>query len=347
MKMNSLLKCIAVLSVFIFSLTNSSMSAQTKGGLVAFYNLENLFDTIDDPNTNDRDFLPNGKYTWGTEKYNNKLKNMSEIISKLGDDEEHGIIWGGPTFLGVSEIENRRVLEDLVNTPTLKPSNYDIVHFDSPDKRGIDVAFLYRKDYFRVISAKAYELVDSADLGRKTRDQLLVSGIFDEDTLHFIVNHWPSRFAGDEKRVQAAKLCRSIVDELLEKNPEAKIFVMGDFNDTPINKSINYLVHKSVKRKNKDKSVIKLHNDGLSWHKKGFGTLCHKDVWQTFDMIIVSPSVMNDKQGFRYKHSGIHDKPFMHQKNGRFAGYPLRTHAGGNYLNGYSDHFPVYMYIVK
>lgn len=334
---------LSLISIIILNQYN----AQTKGGLVAFYNLENLFDTIDDPNTNDRDFLPTGSFNWNTTKYKNKLANLSKVISTIGDDEENNIIWNGPNFLGVCEIENKGVLEDLVNTPTLKPSNYGIVQFDSPDKRGIDVAFLYKQDYFRIISAKTFELIDETDLNRKTRDQLLVTGLFDGDTLNFIVNHWPSRGAGDEKRVQAAKVCRGIVDSLLNENINAKIFVMGDFNDTPVNKSINFLTHKSEKRKTKDKTVIKLHNDALKFHKQGRGTICYKDIWQAFDMILVSPAVMEDQEGFRHRLMGIHDKPYLHQRDGRYQGYPLRTHAGGNYLNGYSDHLPVFMYIVK
>lgn len=331
---------LAFLPVVVFSQTQ-------KAACVAFYNVENLFDTIDGPN-DDAEFLPNGSFAWGSIKYKNKLENLSKVISQIGDSPDGKIVFNGPTFLGVSEIENRTVLEDLVNMPLLKDQKYEIVHFDSPDKRGVDVGFLYKGDRFTLLSAKPHLLLDPEQPDRRTRDQLLVSGIFDGDTLHFIVNHWPSRFAVSEKRVQAAKLCRSIVDSILNVNVNAKIFVMGDFNDSPVDPSLNWLVHKSEKKKQKDESVIKLHNEGLVWHKKGIGTLAHGDLWQVFDMIIVSPGVMNDTVGFKYFASYIFDRSWLHQQeDGKYKGYPLRTHAGGNYLNGYSDHLPVYMYITK
>ena len=334
--------------LFLLSIVMLSYAkAQRSGACVAFYNLENIFDTIDDPKTNDKDFLPSGSYKWGTMKYNNKLKNMAEVISIIGDSPENNIKWNGPTFLGVCEVENRTVLEDLVNTPKLKPMNYGIVHFDSPDERGVDVGFLYKKDFFRVLSAKAHPYIDSENPSNTTRDQLLVSGIYDEDTLHFIVNHWPSRYAGPEKRVEAAKVCRGIVDSLLNVNKDAKVFVMGDFNDTPVDPSLNWLTHKSEKKKNKDKNVVKLHNEFLKTHKQGYGTLAHNDIWQIFDMILVTPAVMNDREGYYFRFADRFDREFLHQKEGRFKGYPLRTHGGGTYLNGYSDHLPVYMYIVK
>ncbi|MFP5471257.1 MAG: endonuclease/exonuclease/phosphatase family protein [Bacteroidia bacterium] len=334
--------------VILFSIATLIAVGQKtqKVGVVAFYNLENLFDTIDGTN-NDAEFLPNGSFAWGTMKYNNKLENMSKVISQIGDTPDGSVKMNGPTFLGVSEIENRTVLEDLINTPLLKDQNYEIVHFDSPDKRGVDVGFLYKSDYFKLLSAKSHFLLDPEDTTRRTRDQLLVSGIFDGDTLHFIVNHWPSRAAVSQKRVQAAQLCRSIVDSILNVNVNAKIFVMGDFNDSPIDPSLNWLMHKSEKRKPLTPDVIKLHNEGLKWHKKGVGTLAHNDIWQVFDMIIVTPGVMNDTVGFRFHSASIFDRPWLHQTDGRFKGYPLRTHAGGNYLNGYSDHLAVYMYIVK
>lgn len=335
--------------IFGFFLINIHTYAQKtqKVGCIAFYNLENLFDTINDPNINDEDFLPNGSFNWGTMKYQNKLTNLSKVISSIGDTPDSSMILHGPTFIGVAEIENRTVLEDLVSTPLLKASNYEIIQFNSPDKRGIDVAFMYKKQYFRLLSAKTFRYIQPDDTTRRTRDQLLVSGIFDNDTLHFIVNHWPSRAAVSEVRVGAAKVCRGIVDSLLAINPKAKIFVMGDFNDSPVDKSINYLTHKSEKRKPANNDAIVLHNEARNWHKKGVGTIAYQDVWSVFDMIIISPGVMNDPDGFHYHSSQIFDRPYLHQKDGRFKGYPLRTHAGGVYLNGYSDHLPVYMYIVK
>lgn len=314
---------------------------------IAFYNLENLFDTIDDPMTNDKDFLPDGSYGWTKEKYEEKLSNMSDVISQLGD-QENGAKWNGPTFLGVCEIENKSVLEDLLATPRLKDKNYGIVHYDSPDKRGIDVAFFYKKDYFKLLNSKTFKLINPEEPDKTTRDQLLVSGVYDEDTLHFIVNHWPSRGAPSQARENAAALCRSIVDSILGTNIDAKIFIMGDFNDSPVDKSLNYLVHKSTKKKPEDKEVTVLFNPFTELHKKGYGTIAHRDIWSVFDMIIISPGVVNGaNNGYKYKYADRWDRPWLHQQSGRYKGYPLRTHAGGQYLGGYSDHLPVYMYITK
>ena len=339
------MKKIIILFAAIISL--STTKAQVKAACVAFYNLENLFDIEDDTLINDEEYLPNGRKQWTEEKYQNKLTNMSKVISQLGD-QENGAKWNGPTFLGVCEVENRRVLEDLISTPALKDKNYGIVHYDSPDKRGIDVGFLYKKDYFKVIGSKKHKLVNPEDPERRTRDQLLVTGIYDEDTLHFIVNHWPSRGAPSQARENAAARCRGIVDSLLNKNKDAKIFIMGDFNDTPTDKSLYYLEHKSVKRKPQDESVIKLFNPLREQHKNGYGTHAYHDVWSVFDMIITTPGVVSGANGgYKYKYADRWHRPWMHQAEGRYKGYPLRTHAGGTYLGGYSDHLPVYMYIVK
>lgn len=333
--------------ITISILISVQTQAQVKAACIAFYNLENLFDTEDDPDTRDEEYLPDGNKQWTKERYAEKLEHMSEVISQLGD-EEGGPVWNGPTFLGVCEIENRKVLEDLAATPKLKDSNYGIVHYDSPDKRGVDVGFFYKKDYFKVLSSKAFPLVDPEEPDYPTRDQLLVSGVYDGDTLHFIVNHWPSRFGGDQKRVNAATLCRSIVDSILAMNANAKVFVMGDLNDTPVNQSLNYLTHKSTKRKAEDPKVVELFNPMMDMHKKGYGTITHDDKPFVFDMIIISPGVVNGaNNGYKYKYAGKWDRPFLHQTEGRYKGYPLRTHAGGAYLGGYSDHLPVYMYIVK
>jgi hypothetical protein len=333
--------------ILLFSISLIQANAQYRAANIAFYNLENLFDYEDDPKINDQDYLPTGRNEWTKERYQEKLMNMAEVIYQLGD-QEGGTKWNGPTFLGVCEIENRRVLEDLIATPRLKDKNYGIIQYDSPDKRGIDVAFFYKKDYFKVLGSKVFSLINPDEPDRTTRDQLLVSGIYDDDTLHFIVNHWPSRAAASPARENAANLCRSIVDSLLSINPKAKIFIMGDFNDTPVDKSINYLVHKSVKKKPETDDVIVLFNPFAELHKKGYGTIAHADTWSVFDMIIISPGVVEgSNNGYKYKFADRWDRPWLHQQTGKYKGYPLRTHAGGVYLGGYSDHLPVYMYIVK
>lgn len=330
------------------SILSFTTQAQTvKAACIAFYNLENLFDTEDDTLINDDEYLPDGAKQWTDEHYQEKLINMSKVISQLGD-QENGPAWNGPTFLGVCEIENKKVLEDLISTPKLSDKNFGIVHYDSPDKRGIDVGFLYKKDYFKVLSSKKHKLINPEEPDRASRDQLLVTGIYDEDTLHFIVNHWPSRGAPSQARENAALMCRGIVDSILNTNKDAKIFVMGDFNDTPMDKSLNYLGHKSTKKKPEDKNVPIMFNPLSEQHKQGYGTIAYRDVWSVFDMILISPGVVKGaNNGYKYKFADRWDRSWLHQTDGRYKGYPLRTHAGGTYLGGYSDHLPVYMYIVK
>ena len=223
------------LIVLALSLGINRVSAQEqqayKVGLVGFYNLENLFDTIDDPLKQDEEFLPQGVNQWNTEKYLNKLHNMAYAISTIGTD------WSpdGVAVLGVSEIENRAVLEDLVIQPEIKDRNYQIVHYDSPDRRGVDVGLLYNPKYFKLVSSKAYRTVVPDDPEFITRDQLLVSGLFDGEMMHFIVMHWPSRYGGEKRsmpgRVAAAELCRHIADSIMREDQNAKIIMMGDFND--------------------------------------------------------------------------------------------------------------------
>ena len=209
-----------------------------KVGLVGFYNLENLFDTINDPLKQDEEFLPQGANQWNTEKYTTKLHNMAYAISTIGTD----ITPDGIAVLGVSEIENRTVLEDLVVQPEIKNRNYQIVHYDSPDRRGVDVGLIYNPKYFKLVSSKSYRTVVPDQPDFITRDQLLVSGLFDGEMMHFIVMHWPSRYGGEKRslpgRVAAATLCRHIADSILNEDANAKIIMMGDYNDYPDNKSI-------------------------------------------------------------------------------------------------------------
>ena len=185
-------------SIKIFLLTSISLlifnqcslgQERSKAACIAFYNLENLFDTIDDPFTNDAEFLPDGTNHWTSERYQAKLANMADVINRIGGE----IIKGGPTILGVSEIENRKVLEDLINTPPLKGKGYDIVHFDSPDRRGVDVGLLYKKSAFEVTNSTSNRLTMPGKYDWYTRDQLVVSGKLDGEMIHVIVNHWPSR----------------------------------------------------------------------------------------------------------------------------------------------------------
>lgn len=333
----------------------AQVSAQEKKqyqlGMVGFYNLENLFDTIDDPNTNDEQFLPNGDYAWSGVKYRNKLHNLATVISTI-NQEVGGVRLQCPDILGVSEIENRLVLEDLVAQPELQPYNFGIVHYDGPDRRGVDVGLIYKKDKYRILGSRSVRLYDSLQPDFLTRDQLVVSGIYMGDTLHFIVNHWPSRLGGEKrsspKREMAARLTRRIVDSILAVSPQAKIIVTGDLNDDPINKSVV-----EVMRAPKEDDYTKLEpgqmfNASYGLFKRGVGTLCYRGQWNLFDQMLITQGLVGkDRSTLKFYGFRIFNDPMLLQKSGRYAGYPLRTHAGGVYLNGYSDHFPVYMILIK
>lgn len=318
---------------------------------IAFYNLENLFDTIVDPDTNkilQEDFTPFGKKNFNSKKYNLKLKNLAKVIDTLGKE----VTPLGPSIIGVCEIENRLVLEDLVSQKSIADKNYKIVHHDGPDKRGIDCALLYDPVHFKLLSSKSYSLKMSNDNNFKTRDQLLVTGELLGERIHFIVNHWPSRRGGESKsrpkRIQAAVLCKSILDSIQNKEKNAKVIIMGDFNDDPISPSIKDF----LKAKTNPESVAKdqLFNTMGGHFKNGIGTLAYRDKWNLFDQFIITSTLLdrqNKYDDFTFYKSVIFNKSFLKNQKGNFKGYPYRTFVGSSFLGGYSDHFPVYMLLVK
>ncbi len=313
---------------------------------IAFYNLENLFDTINNEGVNDVEFTPAGKSYWTSDKYQKKLSGLAEVISQIGT----GLTPDGPAIIGVSEIENRGVLEDLVNEPQLKPLNFQIIHYNSPDRRGVDVALLYQPKYFKITGTKSHRLIIEKKDGFFTRDQLLVSGILDNDTLHIIVNHWPSRRGGEKRsqplRIAAADLSRKIIDSLSTINPNAKIILMGDLNDNPNNQSIRKHLRANGDIDNMETG--ELYNPMEKLYKKGIGSNAWRDSWSLFDQIIVTPSLVGeDNNSWKLHKAKVFNKKFLIQTDGRYKGYPNRTYAGGVYLGGYSDHFPVYIYLIK
>ncbi|MCB0456339.1 MAG: endonuclease/exonuclease/phosphatase family protein [Flavobacteriaceae bacterium] len=331
-----------------------SLSAQEKKtykvNTVAFYNVENLFDFEDDPLTFDDDRTPTGKDHWTEEIYNAKLKNMAQVISEIGAD----VTGTSPVLVGVCEIENRRVLEDLLNQEPLVDKEYGIVHFDSPDRRGIDVALLYQKKIFTPTNYEAHELkiYEDNDPTQRiyTRDQLLVSGVLDGEKIHVIVNHWPSRSGGEArsrfKRVKAAKLNKQIIDSLFSEDPYAKIITMGDLNDDPNSPSV-----REVLKPKKDKEKVglrELYNPMEDMFKKGLGTLAYRDGWNLFDQMIISAELTKtDYSSYRFYKAGIYNKAYLANPRGQYKGYPYRSYADGGFTGGYSDHFPVYLYLIK
>jgi hypothetical protein len=361
-----------LIALFLVLSSIFQANAQSKKYLVhtvAFYNLENLFDTINGTN-NDEEWLPNGAQNWTGKKYKKKLQNLSRVISEIGTTENPG---NSPTLIGVCEIENRRVLEDLVKEPKMIDKEYGIVHFDSPDKRGIDVAFLYQKKHFKPTSFKNVPLLIyrkqlNTDAKRKnatddasddksevdmsservyTRDQLLVTGFLDGEEVNVIVNHWPSRSGGEKKsspfREEAGRLNRKIMDSIFKINPNAKIITMGDLNDGSYNKSVKEGI--GAKLKKAEVKEFGIYNPFEQMAKDGHASLFYRDSGDIFDQIMVSEALIKpDYSSFKYWKAGIYNKPYMITTIGQYKGYPLR-HSMTEI--GYSDHFPVFVYLIK
>lgn len=330
------------LSIFYIGIL---FSQNTQKAVIAFYNVENLFDTINDPNKNDEEFLPEGSYQWTGERYSRKLHNLAQVISLIGKEE------GCPVVLGVSEIENATVLQDLTQQPELLPYKFKVAHHDSPDLRGVDVAFIYQSERFEMLTLNAHRLVIPKKPYFITRDQVVLTGILDNtDTVNFIVNHWPSKRGGEARslplRIAAAQLTRSIVDSLFAINPNANIVIMGDFNDNPNAKSFS----QALKPVNKIKDVKPgdIFNPMAALYQKGLGSYAYQDSWDMLDQIIISANlVLAPQNNYKYALTQIFSKKFMFTKTGSFAGYPFRTYAAGTYQGGYSDHLPVYIVLEK
>jgi hypothetical protein len=337
-----------VTSVIIFL---SVVIAQAQGKKVAvysvgFYNLENLFDTIPSPGVDDLEFTPDGIKKWDGKKYWKKIDNMSFAISKLARE----YCPEGPAILGVSEIENRTVLEDLVKSPNLKSVGYQIVHYDSPEARGVDVALLYNPKLFKLTSSKAFKftLLNKPDF--KSRDQLLVSGLLVGEPVHIIVCHWPSRRNGEKAsrylREAAAKLSRTITDSLFKADPKAKIVLMGDLNDDPFNVPVKVIIGA---RKNQDEVQPKGFFNTL-WRTldKGVGSLGYRGEWNLFDQIIISHEFLGtDRSTLKFWKAEVFNKDFLIQPEGPYKGYPWRSFSGDLFIEGFSDHFPTLIYLVK
>ncbi len=333
---------LAFLLLWVFQLK----AQEFETAVIGFYNVENLFDTLDSPDTWDTEFTPSGKRRYGTYIYQDKLQHLARVISEIGTD----ISPDGPAILGVAEVENRAVLEDLVRQQAIASRDYRIVHFESPDFRGIDVALLYQAKYFEVKQARAIPLKLYNEDGslRVTRDILFVSGDFMGEPLHLLVNHWPSRRGGQNAtqayRNAGAAVCKNIVDSLLQADPAAQIIIMGDLNDDPNSPSVKKIL--KAKKKAKQVGEGELFNALYAPFSKGFGTLAWRDSWNLFDQLIISEGLLR-KEGFFFYKAKVFRKDYLLQKTGTYKGYPKRTFAGDDYLGGYSDHLPVYLVLLR
>jgi endonuclease/exonuclease/phosphatase family metal-dependent hydrolase len=335
---------VAAMLVTVFA---SAQKTNYKVGLIGFYNLENFFDTIDDPKISDSEFLPNGTKNYTSEVYHDKLTKLSTVLSQIGTD----LSPDGLSIIGDAEVENEGVMRDLINQPALKARNYQLIHYDSPDERGIDVCMLYNPKYFTPISSEPLYVhlgIDSTE--HKTRDVLFVYGKYDGEDLYVFVNHWPSRRGGEEasapSRAKAASVCRHKVDSIFAINKNAKIVVMGDLNDDPVSPSlVKYLKAETNKEKVREGELF---NPFAAYFKQGIGTLGYNDAWNLFDQIIVSNGLLNkDQNGYFFREAKIFSKPWMIETEGQYKGYPKRTYNFDHYQGGYSDHFPTYIVLLK
>lgn len=313
---------------------------------IAFYNVENLFDTINDPLTKDEEFLPTSERKWNGYKYREKLNHIYKTLTALGG-------WEPLAIIGFCEIENRFVLNELITKTPWKKLNYNIIHEDSPDRRGIDVGLIYLSNKFRPLAHQAIRLTFPTDTSIRTRDILYVKGlVFKKDTLHVFVNHWPSRSGGqaasEPRRIFAAQKIRHYVDSICAKDPNANIVIVGDFNDEPGDKSmLEGLQAKAFKDELKG---CDLYNSSYSYYKQGKGTEKYKGHWAVLDQIILSTALITGNGGLIVQDgvSYIFDAPWLLEEDTKYMGnMPFRTYAGPRYLGGYSDHLPVFVDIKK
>ncbi len=340
-----------VLLTGLFAVMMVAVFAQ-KPHKVMFYNFENLFDTIRDPEIYDSEFTPEGPKKWNATKYQKKLDNLSRVLFDIAAIDKNY-----PAVIGVSEIENRTVLEDVITQPKLAPANYRIVHYDSPDARGVDCAFFYRPDVFKLEGSAPIRFTMKELPNLRTRDIVTMWGTIDGEPFYFMVAHWPSRLGGKEasapRRNRAAEIMRTAADSVLAANPATKIVMMGDFNDDATDDSIVEILGGKGDIKKLEKGDY--FNPYVKMLKAGLGTLAYRDAWNIFDNIVVSENLATGSTGAlklqraeKSKFWGnIFNAPYLFQKEGQYKGYPLRTFVGNNFQGGYSDHLPVYIYIGK
>lgn len=334
--------CFLTMVAFLFVATALAQGRKPSGsGLysVAFYNLENLFDTIHDEGKNDYDFLPDGRYAWGTRKYEAKLKNLARVLSELSRDK----VPQGPACIGVAEVENHRVLDDLLKQPSL--AHYEYVHYEGPDKRGIDCALLYDPAQFKVNGSKlVLSTPFQGDTTHLTRGFLIVDGELAGKRLCLIVNHWPSRGADSPVRVHAARQVKALKDSLFREDRKLKLVVMGDLNDDPMDESLQALGARKYAKEVKKREFYNPWWETLE--DDGIGTLCYRGKWNLFDQILISRPLLKARRGLRYKGHEVFRPDYLFQ-HGEYEGYPLRTHGGRKWLNGYSDHLPTIIYLER
>ena len=309
---------------------------------VAFYNCENFFDTVHSPAKEDEDFTPEGKYHYTQRIYEQKLHNIATVLQSMGGDD-------GPAMIGMAEVENNTILTDLSNQPELAKRNYKYAWFDGPDPRGINVALLYNPKYFEVLRSEPLHVDLSAFGGKSlTRDVLHVYGILAGDTVDVFVNHWPSRRGGEEasdaKRGAAAQVDKDAITTIMKNRPGAKIILMGDLNDNPTDNSITGIL--GAKAEPADVPETGLYDPWIDIYKRGGGTETYRGSWNLFDQVIISGGLLaNRNHKLHYDKAEIYRPDFIVDHYKGHDGEPHRSFVGTRWINGYSDHFPVILYL--
>ena len=346
--------------LLLMSLSASAQKTQ-QNYVIGFYNLENLFDIYDDPVKNDSEFLPEGKNKWTQAKYEKKLHNMAKVIRSMADNNKR---WH--TILGISEIENRLVIEDLVSQPEIADANYQIVHYDSPDRRGVDVALLYKPDQFTYLDSEAIPFdfnsdIDFSDTDTsyfKTRDILMVHGLIAGEHFAFYVAHLPSRVGGKggNLRSRGAEIIYNHSREMEAKYPGIKIVAMGDMNDNPTDDSMAKYLHGQERLENVTPGEF--FSPYISMLKAGYGSLCYQGVWSIYDLELVNYNLAHAPDGGlkiqpvtknhgKEYYGVVFKRPWMTTQKGQYKGYPFRTFSNGAFVGGYSDHYPTYIVVGK
>ena len=358
MKKNITYKIIILAALLLFVFLKPGMSQKSKSYVIGFYNVENLFDTFHDIGKGDFEYLPDGANEWTAAKYNKKLHNMATVIRDMKEDNK---AWHA--VLGLSEVENRHVLEDLVSQPEIADANYQIVHFEGPDYRGVDVALLYDPTKFQLLEedaipynfdSKRITFTDTVGMKRfLTRDILMARGMLGGEMFAFYVAHLPSRAKTDERRCRGAEIIHDHAVELMKEFPGIKIVVMGDMNDNPTDRSMTKFLHGREKIDElKDDDFF---NPFIAMYKNGYGSLAYRVAWNIFDIIMVNKSLAQAKEGtlkivpiVKKKYYGrVFHKPDMEVQEGQYKGTPFRTFQGGAFIGGYSDHFPTYIVVTN
>lgn len=346
--------------LLLMSLSASAQKTQ-QNYVIGFYNLENLFDIYDDPVKNDSEFLPEGKNKWTQAKYEKKLHNMAKVIRSMADNNKR---WH--TILGISEIENRLVIEDLVSQPEIADANYQIVHYDSPDRRGVDVALLYKPDQFTYLDSESIPFdfnsdIDFSDTDTsyfKTRDILMVHGLIAGEHFAFYVAHLPSRIGGKggNLRSRGAEIIYNHSREMEAKYPGIKIVAMGDMNDNPTDDSMAKYLHGQERLENV--TPTEFYSPYISMLKAGYGSLCYQGVWSIYDLELVNYNLAHAPNGGlkiqpvtknhgKEYYGVVFKRPWMTTQKGQYKGYPFRTFSNGAFVGGYSDHYPTYIVVGK